>query len=445
MRGVILAAGEGRRIRHLWEGPKALLPILGLPLIRRAVLSLKSAGVEEIFVVVGYQGERIKEALFPDPAVRFIDNPQWDKGNGTSLLSAKDLLCKDERFLVVMADHIFDPAILKGLIDGAREEADYLMTDSRLDGVNDLEEATKVCIDDEGRIWDLGREIKIFNGVDCGILLLTPVVFMALEEAQSLGGYCLSDALKLLARRGRLLSLPVNSYWQDVDTPADLKRAEAKLLRGLPRGGDGIISKFLNRPLSLLITRAIARLPIGPNLVSFLSLLLALAAGLLFSLKMGLLAGVMAQLTSIIDGVDGELARVKFLSSPYGALFDALLDRYGDALIILGMAYYVYSHSPGPLVLFSSLLALGGAPMSMLIKEKFQNSFERPYPAQYDSFTRYLLAGRDGRLFVIMVGGITGQVVYALLFIALTCHIQAIYRLAVLRRIRKICYHSGAN
>ncbi len=436
MRAVILAAGEGRRLSHLSQGPKALLPLLGIPLIGRAVLSLKNAGVEEIIVVVGYQGQRIREALSHDPTVKFIDNPQWHKGNGTSLLSAKDLLGKDERFLAVMADHIFDPAILKGLMEKAQEEADLLLTDSRLDEVSDLlETATKVYIDDEGHISEIGGEIKIFNGVDCGILLLTPEIFLALEEAQSEGGYNLSDGLRLLARRGRLMSFPMNSYWQDVDTPADLRRAEAKLLRSLPTQREGIISQYLNRPLSLLITRALARLPIGPNLVSLLSLLIALASASLFSLKVGLPAGALAQLSSIIDGVDGELARLKFLSSPYGALLDALMDRYGDALIILGMAYYAYSQSPGLLVLFASLLALAGAPMSMLIKEKFENSFARPYPAHFDSLTRYLLAGRDGRLFVIMVGGITGQVFAALLFIAITCHIQAIYRLVALHRL----------
>jgi len=81
------------------------------------------------------------------------------------------------------------------------------------------------------------------------------------------------------------------------------------------------------------------RTKITSNLVTLLSFVVGLSSGALFWFHSYLLAGLTAQLASIIDGVDGKIARLKLMETKFGAYFDAILDRYADAFIILGMTY----------------------------------------------------------------------------------------------------------
>ena len=72
------------------------------------------------------------------------------------------------------------------------------------------------------------------------------------------------------------------------------------------------------------------------------------------------LGGLIAQFASIIDGCDGENARLKFLKSDFGGWFDAVLDRYADALLLFGLTWH--AHAAGPLrdVLVTSIGVRGG-------------------------------------------------------------------------------------
>ncbi|MHC1626245.1 MAG: CDP-alcohol phosphatidyltransferase family protein [Methanoculleaceae archaeon] len=144
----------------------------------------------------------------------------------------------------------------------------------------------------------------------------------------------------------------------------------------------------------------------------------------------------MAQLSSVVDGVDGEIARLKFLKSNYGGLLDAVLDRYADFLIVLGMAYFWYSTAPDHIVLLISAAALAGLPMSMLVKEKYHALTGRAFiPEECDGIFRYLPANRDGRLFIIMIGGILNLIPAALIIIAIITHLQTMVRLYALRQL----------
>ena len=93
LQAVILAAGEGQRLRP--EGYlKPLTPVLGITLLERVILACSGAGVSECIVVLGYGketiGERLDEfAARAGIAVRGVENPHWQEGNGTSALAAQ--------------------------------------------------------------------------------------------------------------------------------------------------------------------------------------------------------------------------------------------------------------------------------------------------------------------------------------------------------------------
>ena len=114
MKCLIIAAGRGSRLSSRGDS-KPLVPLLGLSLIERVILTAQESGLTDFHVVTGYNGEKVRHYLDRlsqgrDIHITHITNEEWEKGNGISVLKAKGLL--HENFILLMADHIFDKSIL---------------------------------------------------------------------------------------------------------------------------------------------------------------------------------------------------------------------------------------------------------------------------------------------------------------------------------------------
>jgi choline kinase len=121
MQAVILAAGLGRRIGPSSNStPKCLLEVNGKPILRYQLDALRSHGVEDVIVVVGYLGKKIRDFL--GPAVSYVENSVYQESNSSySLWLARDRLGTD--FVYLNSDLVFDDAILKKLLDHPAENA----------------------------------------------------------------------------------------------------------------------------------------------------------------------------------------------------------------------------------------------------------------------------------------------------------------------------------
>jgi NDP-sugar pyrophosphorylase family protein len=95
MKALIITAGRGRRL-NIKEKPKPIVRLLGLPIILRVILTAKEVGIKQFIIVTGYQGEMIKEELGNGSKygieIDYVENKQWERGNGISVLKAKKLL-----------------------------------------------------------------------------------------------------------------------------------------------------------------------------------------------------------------------------------------------------------------------------------------------------------------------------------------------------------------
>jgi len=114
--------------------------------------------------------------------------------------------------------------------------------------------------------------------------------------------------------------------------PSDRRPAEAWLLRSLIKQREGFMSRHFERKISLALTRRLAATRVTPNAMTLVSLAIGLLGSPFFlsSSPAYQLAGALLFLThSILDGCDGELARLKFMESPHGAI----LDFWGDNLV----------------------------------------------------------------------------------------------------------------
>ncbi len=428
---VILAAGRGERLLGAVKVPKPLTPLLGLTLLERAILSCRAAGVNEVCVVLGFRKEEVHPRLSEwqkkhEVSIRAVENPAWQEGNGTSVLACAPHLASS--FLVLMSDHLVDPTAISHLIkEGRDEEACYLLVDHRVDRVFDRQDATRVHVD-EGKIMAIGKGLEPYNAIDIGVFLCQPFLFDALREAQRAGDGSLSAGIRRLAERGKMRSVDLgNRFWLDIDTSKALKHARKALLRHTVKTEeDGFIAKWLNRHLSLRISARLLTVPttarLSPTAISLVSFLIILLGAAMFIFKgyaASLVAGILVQFGSILDGCDGEVARLTFRASRFGAWLDTLLDRYGDAAVATGVTIGFWRGHPTPWVWFGGMLALTGFLLASYTKKEYALRYGKSVPTGIWA----KLIRRDLRLFGLFLGAVLGYPYFALLALGLFSHV----------------------
>ena len=128
--------------------------------------------------------------------------------------------------------------------------------------------------------------------------------------------------------------------WQYLFSRAEIPACERAFLRQAGKTQDGLISRYINRPISRSISRWLLKLPIQPSTWSLAIFLLPLlASGALFSGDAGwIIAGcAIFHLYSILDGCDGEIARAKFLQTEFGRRLDSACDFLGNMLLAVSL------------------------------------------------------------------------------------------------------------
>ena len=232
MNVIILAAGEGQRLRSVTELPKCLMEVGGRPLLHRYLDALQDlgAGIERIGLVVGYRRGDVARQVGAHPLgqrVELIDNPRYQQGSILSLNAARSLLKGD--VLLMDGDVYFAPALLVSLVRSP--EPNVLLLDTA--SSNTGEEIMAGAV--EGRVRAVSRgmsgDFQVY-GEWVGFLRLGPSAsaWMArtLDEAlaggaQELGYEELLQSLVESEPMGYELvdGLP----WVEIDFPEDLERA----------------------------------------------------------------------------------------------------------------------------------------------------------------------------------------------------------------------------
>ena len=235
MKCVILAAGQGTRLRAL-AASKPLAQVAGASLIEHIIRLAAAGGASEFVIVTGYEPLPLEAALgeLADRTglpIEIVRNGDWAQPNGVTLLAAAPRLTGE--FILLMSDHLFDPAILARLIAGRRPEAaltlgiDYRVTRPDLD----LEDATKVQLDGEGRIVAIAKDLAEYDAVDTGLFVASPELLQALVRSMNAGGTgSLSEGVQALAAAGRAFTFDIgNGWWVDVDDAPAFERAAREL------------------------------------------------------------------------------------------------------------------------------------------------------------------------------------------------------------------------
>jgi phosphatidylglycerophosphate synthase len=374
------------------------MPKVGtLPVLLRAILGAQKAGASRIVVVVeGVKGLRVRHDLVKTRRLpRFIEWCQFDAGE-TSLPSLLGQLAREsEGHLVLIAgDRIYHPQLHQSAGQWNGEgDAFALMTANQLVGMCALSrdasiDSANLCPLGTGSIEELHDWLTSSHSVQ----------YEAVEEDK----------------------------WQRILTPLDCLLAEQKLDRWLVKPTDGIYAR-MNRRVSVPISRQLIKFPITPNMVTLFTLGISFLSGAFYSFGgyWNMLTGAILSVSaSILDGCDGEVARLKLQESDFGCWLETVCDYLYHLFIFAGMAIGFFRTSGQVSYLVWGGLLFSGALASFLTIGLQRHQLATGRPEQYLGIWQAQADNRQSNIF-LYIGRNFEFVIrrcflpYALLFFAL--------------------------
>jgi CDP-L-myo-inositol myo-inositolphosphotransferase len=397
-------------------------PIFGLEAVERTALSLRQAGVKQFALVGDFEACRHAALRLGAGACARA---------GVRVLPAS-LGSDDGPWLVARGDTYYDRRLIwRFLEDAEGAQETCLAVDRRRESMNGREQVSSVLLHPGGSVRLAGRDLVGADAVLCGLGIVNATLARYLADGKLDEG-SFERVVSRVAEREPVGVWEVREPWQPLATPSDVGVARRKLLAGAVGLGDGIIARHLNRRLSRRITERLVSRDVKPWQISVATFFGTVAAGLAFAMGHAATGGLLAQFASVLDCVDGEVARIRHQDSQFAGVYDALLDRVGEAAVVGGMTLYAWLMGAGNSAVALGFAAVTGSSLSMLVREKYGTQFHRPYRVDDEGRWSWMLLGRDGRLFLALVAGLTGYVEAVLAYMAVGTHFQAgvrIYRI----------------
>ncbi|MGD0231839.1 MAG: CDP-alcohol phosphatidyltransferase family protein [Syntrophorhabdales bacterium] len=356
------------------RGQNGLRPVFGVPAVRRLVLAARRLGLDGVHVLGRDRSLRqVLSDLIPADAIHLIAD--------TSTIGAitdKVGLIKGDRVLVMRADHVIDRWSLQKLLEaGDRNEGAYWSYDGK-GGEDPPGEPVYVVKSDQlvhllGTMWSDA-----------------PSAFAAGAEMERVR---IASGLPVLMGDGR----------------EGTRGAEASLLRALgvaTAQTDSLMSRSIHRPISRFISRRLAKTPVTPNGVTLFTLIVGLAGAFFLgtgSYAMQVLGSLLFLASTILDGVDGEVARLTLRETVSGHYFDIVGDNVVHVAIFLGIALGLSRTAQDPVYLEALGFLLIGFGLCALTVHRLmghgpeeQGSAEAPWLAG-------LLVNRDFAYLVVLL------------------------------------------
>jgi len=231
LKAIILAAGEGNRMRPLtYTRPKVMLPIANKPILEHLLIQGRKAGIKEFIFITGYHDEQVRDY--------FGSGDKWgvnidyctqrrQLGTADALKMVKGLV--DGNFLVINGDIIVNQEGINGLTDKSNNTMSIVKVKDTKDlGVVKVSKGKVVRIHEK-------TEKPPSHMANAGLYLFTPDIFDAISQTSKSprGEYEITDSLQLMIGKGYHISYQEISYWLDLSYPWHLLLANESLLAGV--------------------------------------------------------------------------------------------------------------------------------------------------------------------------------------------------------------------
>ena len=433
---VIIAGGVASRLEpYSGETHKCLMEfepnVTMLDFILNRVEKINSP---RILIVVRPQFQSVFEERLKGKA-ELIETDVEEFGNLYSVSLAMKRLDASS-FLILMSDHIFEQSILDRVLS-IRSQAAFTVCLDKKPSRAEAGEGLKLALRG-GAVVHVDTTLSPRYGIDTGIILCRENSKAYIERAIENSGFkaTIADALNIAAADGEVDYVDVTGkLWKDVDTPEDLVEARKVywqiLRKELTKPEDGLVSRYLNRPISTRISIMAYRrsFRIEPLTVTLVSFILGLSAGFLLAMRVFILGGLLVQLASVIDGVDGELARLYRKATPWGGYLDSVLDRVSDVAIVAGLTL------SSPIIDdFTLLFAILAAANVIFVSYMTHNLSSLGISTEK---LRKVPATRDVRLFVVFIASLLSLPIIGLCYLAVAPIFYLSYSLALAYKMRR--------
>ena len=314
----------------------ALVRVGSLPVLLRAVLSAQMLRPTRIVISAPSSVACVvKDEL--RRTGRLPQSVEWhERAPGTGLSSVmRELVATADRIVLLSGTNTYKPALLQAVSERkAESEALVFRTGTELAGIYLLSQAAALQLTNETTIDTFGDLHGWIRWKCCVTIAETP-----------------------------------RDTWQRITSVEDRMAAEHKLDSWLVKPTDGMFA-CMNRRISIPISRQLIKLPVSPNMVTFLILAVSVGSGIFFS-RGGywnmLLGAFLSVWASILDGCDGEVARLKLQSSDFGCWLDTICDYLYYVIIFVGIALGLKKTSGTNAYLAWGAVLLAGAALSFIV------------------------------------------------------------------------------
>lgn len=387
--------------------------VAGVPIIVRGLMTLAQTGVAGIALLVAHsQREKIMAFLaryddhrLPDIDIIGYDEPYRMSPNIVGQLEQK----MADRCLIINANLLFEQGLVRAM-QGEDISPEEVVLCS--EGVHPLP-----VMNVSRRIWET----------------LAP---FAMEQPRSI-----ESCLAHLSQTGtqRTLQKPVATDTFLVRRYRDRLVAEKHLTESIRHATSGPIARYVNKRISLPISLVLSKLWISPNAITAVNIIIGVFSGVFAAdghrYGVILLGAALFQLASIVDGCDGEVAKLTFRCSKFGQYIDSLSDNLSLGSFMTGLiaGYWRHTHSPAAFIAGAVMICSTGITLSWMIRYLKRNTqsaslvtFDTNYlqklsgqPSWLIAFIRYgkYTLKKDMFSFLFLLFAIAG-VLYWWLFIA---------------------------
>lgn len=303
----------------------------GLSLLKRAIFTAQRAGAKTCYLVSDQTAEQtrgLRQSLSGDP--RLSSELVWLGPQHTETTPGPPLAGPDgEQCVAFEVQTVFSADLVRDLTEAAAPQA----------------------------VWAVGVGPQEYALVLFPLDSLPAAVARMRAAGAGLAGGGWGEEVHLFSADGYFLA--------QVSRPSLVADIEKSLLLSLPNPKDGLVDAYLNRKVSRPLTRLLLRTPLTPNHITLISCGVGLLGAACFwggGYGWPILGGLLLQFSAVVDCIDGEVARMKFLESPLGAWLDITLDTVVHIAIFLGVGIAVWKQGGATYApLLGGALAVGAA------------------------------------------------------------------------------------